>query len=164
MPTVQPIIGSNLFYGVPFPLVLADRFFHIYHDGGKGFKIDVFRWDPGARAATYEVRGSAPLQEEIAANPTGIVTFNGTGGEFQFKFRPKPGVSQIFGHVPIQDELTAQINDRQIRVIWAGIPRATLERNTMSGMPIGIQVHADGRIAIGVNRLPDGMVLPRERA
>lgn len=154
---MQPVLGSN-YFGVPFPLVLADRFFHIYSDG-PGFKIDVFRWDPGTKSATYEVRASRPLNDAIATNPTGIVTFIGDGNSFLFKFRPKPGVSQIFGHVPVDDELQVHITDRELRVMRGQTPIATLVQNTFSGMPIGVQVYADGSIAMGVNQLPKGMRL-----
>jgi hypothetical protein len=38
-------IGANDFYGVPFPLVLADRFFHIYA-ADTGFKVDTHGQSP----------------------------------------------------------------------------------------------------------------------
>src|SRR5438132_3323144 len=99
-------LGTNDFFGVVFPLVLADRFFRIYADGVR-FNIDVFRWDETAQRATFEVVRGHPLQANIASNPTGIVTFvHEPTGAFTFKFRPKPGISQIFGQVPVQDEIS----------------------------------------------------------
>jgi hypothetical protein len=153
-------LGSNDFFGVPFPLVLADRFFHIYSQNGR-LTIDVFRWDPESKAATYEVKESKPQTKNIETNPTGIVTFGEESGGFLFKFRPKPGISQIFGHVPVEDEIAVHINDRSIRVNRGENTMATLERNQFSGMAIGIQVSADGSMGIGVSRLPEGMTITR---
>lgn len=83
-------IGANDFYGVPFPLVLADRFFHIYA-ADTGFKLDIFRWDEQEKQPIYEVKDSVPLADNIETNPTGIITFGEpTTGNFLYKFRPKP--------------------------------------------------------------------------
>jgi len=154
-------LGSNDFFGVPFPLVLADRFFHIY-DTPSGFKLDLFRWDEETHQPIYEVKANTPLANNISTNPTGIVTFSEpTSGTFQYKFRPKPGVSQIFGKVPVDQEFEVLINDRQITVMSAGNSICTLQRNQFSGLPIGIQVGADGSMAIGVSNLPRGMMLMR---
>ena len=154
-------LGSNDFFGVPFPLVLADRFFHIYLTPS-GFKLDLFRWDEELEQPIYEVKASEPLADNISTNPTGIVTFSEpTSGTFKYKFRPKPGVSQIFGKVPVDKEFEVLINDRMITVMAANNNICTLQRNQFSGLPIGIQVGADGSIAIGVNRLPNGMKLIR---
>jgi hypothetical protein len=155
-------LGGNDFFGVPFPVVVADRFFHIYEDGHGRFSIDVFRWDEALQLPTYEVRASMPLRDNIDTNPTGIVTFAQEGsGVFLFKFRPKPGVSQIFGHVPVEGEVTVRITDRELIVMRGDQRVATFRSNTVSGFPIGIEVGADGSIGVGVNRLPDGMVLVR---
>jgi len=156
---VDIILGSNSFFGVPFPLVLADRFFHIYSMDGK-FTVDVFRWDEQAKQAVYEVRAGQPQHENISTNPTGIVTFSEpTTGAFLYKFRPKPGISQIFGKVPLDEEFEVRINDQQIAVLVEGNSICTLEESQFVGVSIGIQVGADKRVAIGVNRLPEGMTL-----
>ncbi|MPZ49825.1 MAG: hypothetical protein GEU75_11135 [Dehalococcoidia bacterium] len=151
-------IGNNYFTGVPFPLVLYDRFFHIYEDG-KSFNLDVFRWDETTKSATYEVLAGKPQNEEISTNPTGIVTFANQLGVFLFKFRPKPGVSQIFGQVPVDDLWEVRISDRKIEVYRGETLVVTLERDQMTNMKIGLQLFPDGSLAIGVNRLPDGMQL-----
>ncbi len=162
--SMKVILGSNDFFGVPFPLVLADRFFHMYAEEGR-WKLDVFRWDEEARQAIYEVKASKPQMDNIEANPPGIVTFSGeSDGGFLFKFRPKPGVSQIFGKVPVPGEVEVKINDQSIRVNRGNTTLVTFTRNTMTGLPIGIQVGADGSIGMGVNRLPDGMQLARRSA
>jgi hypothetical protein len=154
-------LGTNDFFGVPFPLVLADRFFSIYREGTR-FNLDVFRWDEVAQSATFEVLRGKPLQANIAANPTGVVTFaHETTGVFLFKFRPKPGVSQIFGQVPVQGETAVRITDQLLGVMRGGQSVATLTRNSFSGFPIGIRVGADGSVGIGVNWLPPGMTLTR---
>src|SRR5690242_13371262 len=101
-------VGNNFFFGVPFPVVVADRFFNIYAEG-KGFKVNIFRWDEAAKTATYEVKASQPLQENISTNPTGIVTVGDEQGAFLFKFRPKPGVSQIFGRIPAEGEIEVRV-------------------------------------------------------
>lgn len=158
---MKVILGSNDFFGVPFPLVLVDRFFHIYEDGGR-LNLDVFRWDEETRAAIYEVRAGQPLEDSISTNPTAIITFTrAEDGRFLYKFRPKPGISQIFGIVPVDRELEVAIGDRDLVVKDGGHPVATLVRNQFTGLPIGIQVRADGSIAIGVNWLPPGMQLAR---
>src|SRR5437868_13102331 len=104
-------VGNNYFFGVPFPVVVADRFFHIYPQG-KRFSVDVFRWDEVAKTATYEVKASKPLQANIDTNPTGIVTVADEQGAFLYKFRPDPGVSQIFGHIPASAEIEVRVYDR----------------------------------------------------
>jgi hypothetical protein len=157
------ILGGNDFFGVPFPLVLADRFFHIYSTTS-GLKIDIFRWDETGKQPTYEVKGSKPLADNITTNPTGIVTFSEpTAGTFLYKFRPKLGISQIFGRIPVNNEFDVKINDHLIEVEVNGKQICTLQRNQFTGMPIGIQVYADGSVGIGVNRLPAGMTLKRGR-
>lgn len=156
------IIGANDFFGVPFPLVLADRFFHIYSTQG-GFELDVFRWDEKERQAIYEVQASKAQDANISTNPTGIVTFSHPQtGIFLYKFRPKPGISQIFGKVPVEDEVEVRISDREIAVVAGKGNICTLQKNQFVGMPIGIQVGADRSVLIGVNKLPAGMVLNRQ--
>jgi len=155
-------LGGNDFFGVPFPVVVADRFFHIYEDRNGRFSIDVFRWDEALQQPGYEVRASKPLRDNIDANPTGIVTFAQEGsGVFLFKFRPKPGVSQIFGRVPVPGEVTVRITDRELVVMRGDQRVVTFISNSVTGCPIGIEVGADGSVGFGVNRLPDGMVLAR---
>lgn len=154
-------LGTNDFFGVPFPLVLADRFFHIYGDGAS-LNLDVFRWDESTRRPSYEVLRGKPLHANIATNPTGIVTFaHEATGAFLFKFRPKPGVSQIFGQVPVQGEVAVRINDHLLAVKRGEQSVATLIRTMLTGFPIGIRVGADGSVGIGVNWLPPGMILVR---
>lgn len=161
---MKVILGSNDLLGVPFPLVLADRFFHMYAEKG-GWKLDVFRWDEEARQPVYEVLASEPQMDNIRTNPTGIVTFNReSDNAFLFKFRPKPGVSQIFGKVPMSEELEVRIDDHSIRVNRGNTTLVTFARNVMIGIPIGIQVGADGSIAMGVSRLPEGLRLARRSA
>lgn len=154
-------LGSNDFFGVPFPVVVADRFFHIYTGTDGGMLIDVFRWDEDAERPTYEVVRSEPQVESIATNPTGVVTFSAEDGGFLFKFRPKPGVSNIFGRIPVQDEVHIHISDSRVRVMRGEVPVVTFESNAVSGVPIGIEVGADGSVRFGVNRLPKGMTLER---
>lgn len=157
------ILGTKDFFGVPFPLVLADRFFHIYSIQAS-FKLDIFRWDEERKRPVYEVKESTPIPDNINTNPTGIITFSEpTTGAFIYKFRPKPGVSQIFGKVPMDKDFEVIINDHRIIVMAATTKLCTLEKNQFAGLPIGIQVGADGSIAIGVNRLPEGMLISRSR-
>jgi hypothetical protein len=155
------ILGTNDFFGVPFPLVLADRFFHIYYTDS-GFKIDIFRWDEKSKKANYEVKGSEPLTENIDKNPTGIVTFSKLNtGTFLYKFRPKPGISQIFGRIPVENEYDVKINDHSIEVVRNGEKSNTYERNKVEGYIIGLYIHADGSEVLGSNRIPEGMNLRR---
>jgi hypothetical protein len=155
------MLGTNDFFGVPFPLVLADRFFHIYATA-TGLKLDIFRWDEITKQPTYEVKASKPLIDNITSNPTGIIMFSEpVTGTFLYKFRPKPGVSQIFVKIPVNNEFNVRINDHQINVTVNDKSTCTLEKNQFRGMPIGIQIHADGSMGIGVNKLPVGMILTR---
>jgi hypothetical protein len=154
-------LGTNDFYGVPFPLVLADRFFHIYSDKD-AFNLDVFRWDEQRQQPVYEVLRGEPQMANISTNPTGIITFaHPNTATFLYKFRPKPGVSQIFGKVPVDKEIEVRISDREITVMHGEKQVGSLQRNQFSGMPIGIQLGADGSMAIGVSALPAGMRLRR---
>lgn len=162
-PATRVVLGSNDLFGVPFPLVLADRFFHIYADPKGALKLDIFRWDEAERAPVYEVRASKPLDEAISTNPTGIVTFGDETGGFLYKFRPKPGVSQIFGRIPVPDEIEVHINDHSLRVLRGGQLMTTLVANQFVGMAVAIQIGADGSMAIGSNSLPEGMTLVRGR-
>jgi hypothetical protein len=155
-------LGGNDFFGVPFPVVVADRFFNIYSEGNS-FNVNVFRWDETNRQPVFEVLAGKPQQGNIDANPTGIVTFaHEVSGAFLFKFRPKPGVSQIFGRVPDPNEIEVRISDKRITVMRENITIATFTANQSSGVAIGIQVGADGSIGIATNRLPQGMVLGRK--
>jgi hypothetical protein len=155
------ILGTNDFFGVPFPLVLADRFSHIYSTTS-GLKLDIFRWDETSKQPTYEVKDSKPLTDNITTNPTGIVTFGEpTTGTFLYKFRPKPGISQIFGRIPVDKEFDVKINDRLIEVVINGKESNIFRRNQVRGMLIGMQIHADGSVGMGVNRLPEGMTVRR---
>jgi hypothetical protein len=154
-------LGTNDFFGVPFPLVLADRFFHLYSTASD-FRLDIFRWDEQAEKPIYEVKESEPLIDNINTNPTGIVTFTEpVSGSFLYKFRPKAGISQIFGKVPVNKEFEVRINDHEIVVMSDDREVCTLRKNMFVGVPIGIQVGADRSIAIGVNRIPNGMKLIR---
>jgi hypothetical protein len=155
-------IGSNDFFGVPFPLVLADRFFHMYRKDGGGLSLDVFRWDSEKRIAVYEVKNGEPLQQNISSNPTGIVTFSREDdGTFLYKFRPRPGVSQIFGKVPVGREVEVRISDREILVMSGSDKICTIQNGQVSGMPIGVNIGANGSVGIGGGQLPSGMELRR---
>ena len=155
------MLGTNDFFGVPFPLVLADRFFHIYSTAS-GLKLDIFRWDETSKQAIYDVKGSTPLTDNITTNPTGIVTFGEpTTGTFLYKFRPKPEISQIFGRIPVNKEFEVKINDRLIEVVIDNKSNS-LNKNQVSGYLIGMQISADGSTSLGTNRLPEGMILRRK--
>ena len=155
-------LGSNDFFGVPFPLVLADRFFHIYTEEGE-LKLDIFRWDEENKQPVYEVIAGNPKGENIATNPTGVITFSHPEtGTFLYKFRPKPGISQIFGKVPVDEDFQVRINDHAISVTRGALEGGnSFTKNQISGFPIGMQVNADGSIGFGVGKLPEGMVLER---
>jgi hypothetical protein len=152
-------ISSNAFRGVPFPLVVGDRFFHAYERDGR-MLTDVFRWDADLYEATYEVVANEPQADNIASNPTGIVTVaDADDGGFLYKLRPKPGISQIFGKVPLDDELTVHCSDTSLRVLRGSDVVMDARSNLIVGCPIGVQVGVDGSVALGVSRLPDGMTL-----
>ncbi|MFS0884406.1 hypothetical protein [Aeromicrobium sp. 179-A 4D2 NHS] len=151
-------IGSNAFNGVPFPLVLGDRYFHIYEVDGS-LKVDVFRWIPAFKSAVYEVVSSVPIAERIESSPNGDVLFTSENGSFAYKFRPNPQKSQLFGKIPVTDELSVELKDRALRVYRDGEVMVDASNNTFVGCAIGILIDADGNVALGVSDLPDGMEL-----
>ena len=158
---MEVVLGSNDFFGVPFPLVLADRFFHVY-DSETGFELDIFRWDEETKQAVYEVKAGESLNENINTNPTGIVTFGkSVRGVFIYRFRPKLGVSQILGKVPVEKEFEVRINDDVITVLVGYVRVVWLVKGRIVRANIGIQVGADGSVVAGVNKLPEGMILKR---
>jgi len=157
MATIE--IASNSFTSVPFPLVLADRFFHLYEDAHGVLKVDVFRWSETSQEAVYEVRNSEPLVANIETGVTGVVVFSSDEGGFQYKFRPNPGVGQIFGKIPVEGEIDVLLRDRALKVFRGTQLIADATGNSVEGYLIGIQIGADGSFAMGVNELPKGMIL-----
>lgn len=152
-------MGSNSFDGVPFQLVVGDRYFHVYSEGG-GTLLDVFRWDDATRSASYEVKASVSLTSNIETNKSGIVTFGDDHGKFLFKFRPHANQSQIFGSVPGAGEMDVHITDTTLDVRLNGRDiLVNAQRNQISGCMIGVLVKDDGSVAIGSNQLPPGMTL-----
>lgn len=161
------IICGRDYFGVPFPLVLGDRFFHVYRNGN-GFELDVFRWDEAARKAVYEVRSSKPVEDDASASATGVATFHKEGEtRFLYKFRPRASVPRILGKVPAGSEFEADISDRRVvvraatsngrrRTKWQDL--CVLERNQLHGPAIGVQVGVDNSVGIGVTSLPEGLV------
>lgn len=71
-------------------------------------------------------------------------------------------VSQIFGRVPVKGVISVRIDDHSIRVMRGEQVVVTFERNQSYGGAIGVQVGADGSVAYGVNRLPEGKELQRD--
>jgi hypothetical protein len=154
-------LGSNDLYGVPFPLVVGDRYVHVYTGSGGAMKIDVFRWNAESETAEYEDLASVPVAPGAKSNATGIVTFVSEDGGFQFKFRPDPDKAQLFGDVPAGD-VTVRLRDDFVAVLNPdGTPRVTFSRNSMAGVAIGIRVGANGSVGMGSNALPAGMLLAR---
>ncbi|WP_269305758.1 hypothetical protein [Aeromicrobium sp. HA] len=151
-------IGSNAFNGVPFPLVLVDRYFHIYELDGS-LKVDVFRWIPAFKTAVYEVVSSVPVAERIESNPNGDVLFTSENGSFAYKFRPDPEKTQLFGKIPVTDELSVELKDHALRVYRDGALMVDASNNSFVGSAIGILIDAEGNVAFGVSALPDGMDL-----
>lgn len=154
--TTRINLGTNDISGCLFALAVGDRFFHIYEHDGK-LTADVFRWDEASRTPRWEVKGGEPQQDNITTNPTGIVTYGHEDtGAFLFKFRPKTGVSQIFGKVPVDEEMEVRITDRRITVCKTGEEFAHLDHNQIAGSPVALSVGADWSVAMGAG-LPEGM-------
>jgi hypothetical protein len=155
------VLGKDDYFGVPFPLVLADRFFHIYSTAS-GFKLDIFRWDEESKEPVYEVKASKPLDDGIDSNPDGVTTFDEpTPGNFLYKFRPKREAAQIPRKKQVNIAFDVKINDRLIDVTVNGDKVCTFQSNQFQRTTIGIQIHADGAMGVGVKKLPDGMTLTR---
>jgi hypothetical protein len=154
------MIGNFDYFGVPLPLVLGDRFFHIPKNSF-GFNVDVIRWDAESKNHAYEALNGRPVISNIANNPNAIVNFKQvTPKLFIYKFLPKPGISQISGKIPIKNEFVVKIDDQEITVILNYAKLANFKKHQVEG-PIGLKVDVDGSYVIGVSKLPDGMILKR---
>jgi hypothetical protein len=157
------MIGENDFFGVPFPLVLANRFFHVYRSSS-GYKLDVFRWDEESQQTVYDMMDSVIQVDEVGAKPTGTVKFSEPAeGVILYQFRPRPGIYPMFGKVPIKGEFEVRINNQSIIVSIDGNQIAELDNNTATGSIIGLFIGADGSFKMGSDRLPDGMTLVRNK-
>ena len=153
------VIGNFDYFGIPFPLVLGDRFFHIFKTS-YGFNLDIFRWDEKSRYHTYEVINGNPVPENITWNPNGVITFKQISPKlFIYKLLLKPIV--ISGKTPLNNkEFVVKIDDHEITVIIDNATFATFMKNQVEG-PIGLKVGMDGSHVLGVSKLPEGMVLKR---
>ena len=151
-------LGSNAFFGVAFPLVLADRFFMVSGEV-QSPRLTVFRWDPSARRAFYEIVDNQVQSDNLDSSPTGTLTFaHPQPSHFLCTFRARPDVDQILGKVPIDALFQVAITEDSIRVT-GGENELTLEKNQFQGFLIGIAVAADGSISVGSNEIPPGMIL-----
>jgi len=157
----MPIIIGNLdYFGVPLPLVLADRYFHVPKTAF-GFNVDVFRWDEETRQHQYEVMYGRPVPENIDTNPNAIVSYKQiTSDIFIYKFQVKPEVTQIDGKRPIRKEFWVKLDKNEIIVMVDNIKIASFTRNQVEG-PVGLKINADGSYVMGVANLPEGMELKR---
>jgi len=154
------MIGSVDYFGVPFPLVLGDRFFHIPKNSF-GFNVDILRWDTESRHHVYEVLNGRSVTSEVTWNLNATVTYKQiTPKLFIYKFLPKLGISQISGKTPINKEFVAKIDENEITVIVDNITLASFKKSQVEG-PIGLKVDVNGSYVMGVSKLPDGMVLKR---
>ncbi|RPJ59678.1 MAG: hypothetical protein EHM12_06740 [Dehalococcoidia bacterium] len=158
--TIPIIIGNLDYFGVPLPLVLADRYFHIPKTAF-GFNVDIFRWDEEIRQHKYEVKYGRPVPENIDTNPNAIVSYKQIIPDmFIYKFQAKPDITQIDGKRTVRKEFWVKIDKSGIIVMVDNITIASFTRNQVEG-PIGLKVNADGSYVIGVAALPDGMELKR---
>ena len=153
-------VGNFDYFGMPFPLVLGDRYFHLFKTSF-GFNVDIFRWDYKSKRQTYEVINGQPIPENITWNPNAAVIFKQiTPKLYIYKLQAKPGVAEIAGKVPLNKEFAAKIDENEIGVIVDNNVIVTLRRNQVEG-PIGLAAALDGSFILGVSKLPDGMVLKR---
>jgi hypothetical protein len=58
-----------------------------------------------------------------------MLLFSGERSNFLYKFRPKSGISQIFGKVPINKEFEVRIDDLEINVMLDGTTIYTLRED-----------------------------------
>lgn len=154
------VIGNLDYFGVPFPLVLVDRFFHIPKTAF-GFNLDVFRWDETTQQHYYEVMYGRPVPENISTNPNAIISYKQiTPSIFIYKFLAKPGIPRICGKKTIGKEIWAKIDRKEIVVMIDNIKIASLTPSQVEG-PIGLKINADGSYVMGMGNLPDGMQIKR---
>jgi hypothetical protein len=160
---MKVVISTNDFFGIPFPLVIGDRFFHVYSEGGT-LKLDIFRWDEITKQPVYEVVAGQPQTGNIEENPTAIVSFHEpTPGKFLYKFRPNPSISQVAGKSPIDMQVDAEISNNDVKVSASGIGSHRLSWYILKGCAIGMYVGLDGSFHMGLRDLPDGMMLTRKK-
>jgi hypothetical protein len=157
----MPIIIGNIdYYGVPFPLVLVDRYFNITKTAF-GFNLDIFRWDEIAKQHYYEVLYGKPVQENLNDNPNAFVSYKQISTNiFVYKFKVKPGIFEIQGRNNINKEICAKIDKNEIVTMINNEKIATFYKNQVEG-PIGLKVYADGSSTLGIGSLPDGMEIKR---
>ena len=153
-------IGSVDYFGVPFPLVIGDRFFHIPKNSF-GFNIDVIRWDSESKLHVYEVLNGRSVIPNVTWNSNATVSYKQvTPKLFIYKFLPRPGINQISGKTPINKEFVAKIDENEITVIVDNITLTAFKKHQVEG-PIGLKVDVDGSYILGISKLPDGMILKR---
>jgi hypothetical protein len=154
------MVGSTDYFGVPFPLVLGDRFFHVPKNSF-GFNLDIIRWDSESRHHVYEVLNGRPVISNITWNPNATVTFKQiTPKLFIYKFLPKTGIMQISGKTPINQEFVVRIDENEITVTLKNVTLVAFKKYQVEG-PIGLKVNVDGSYVLGISQLPDGMILKR---
>ena len=154
------VIGDIDYFGVPFPLVLADRYFHMPKTAF-GFNLDVFRWDEVTKQHYYEVMYGRTVSDNINVNPNAIVNYKQiTTSIFICKFKAKPEISQIGGYPTIDKEIWVKIDNTQIIVMIDNVKIASFSKNQVEG-PIGLNINADGSYILGIGNLPDCMEIKR---
>lgn len=153
-------VGNLDYFGVLFPVVVADRYFHIPKTAF-GFNVDIFRWDEIKREHHYEVMYGRPVTENINGSPNATISYRQiTPGIFIYKFQAKPGITQICGKKTINKEICIKVDKQEIAVLIDNIKKVSFTANLVEG-PIGLKVHADGNYVLGVGKLPDGMDIKR---
>jgi hypothetical protein len=154
------VLGSLDYFGVPFPLVLGDRYF-VVSKSAFGFNLDVFRWDSSRQQHIYEVLYGKAVEENINESPNATVVFRQLGPKlFVYKFKAKTAVREIDGSVPIDKEFVVRIDPQEINVKLNGVHLASFSPNQTEG-PLGLIVRASGSYTMGGNILPAGMELKR---
>lgn len=136
-------VGGNCMYGVPFPIVIGDRYIHLRKDGSE-LVCQVWRWDPVTRTTVREPdpgdRGAGVILQPIGA----------AGLELRLASEVGEGLT---GSASLGD-LRVAANEDGIEVFRDGALMMSMQGSGISGSPVGVRVDERG-VGIG-SSLPEG--------
>lgn len=143
----EALIGSNQFYGVPFPIAIGDRYIHVAQRPDGSMTVQAFRWDPDTRTVEEET-----LEQTDPDAPLTILPVAGHGG-----VRLIARAAAVEGYVTNDSEAVAYtilLQRDRIIIMRGDTTVAEFQDNTIVGVEVGIRIDADG-VSLG-GSLPEG--------